>query len=57
MSAGLEYFNNTKKLIDNLYESEMDNIIKASELCANSISKKGLVFMFGAGHSRICVKK
>ena len=53
MSAGLEYFNNTKKLIDNLYESEMDNIIKASELCANSISKKGLVFMFGAGHSRI----
>lgn len=53
MSAGLKYFNNTKKLIDNLYESEMDNIIKASELCANSISKKGLVFMFGAGHSRI----
>ena len=53
MSAGLEYFKKTKKLIDNLYDSEMDNIMKASELCANSISKKGLVFMFGAGHSRI----
>ncbi len=26
MSAGLEYFKKTKKLIDNLYDSEMDNI-------------------------------
>ena len=53
MSAGLEYFNNTKKLIDNLYESEMDNIIKASELCANSISKKGLELVT----PELCVKK
>ena len=53
MSAGLEYFNNTMKLINGLRDKEMDNILKASELCANSISKKGLVFMFGAGHSRI----
>ena len=53
MSAGLDYFNNTKKLIDDLRDKEMDNIVTASELCANSISKKGLVFMFGAGHSRI----
>ena len=53
MSAGLDYFNNTIKLINGLRDKEMDNILKASELCANSISKKGLVFMFGAGHSRI----
>jgi len=53
MSAGLDYFNNTMKLINGLRDKEMDNILKASELCANSISKKGLVFMFGAGHSRI----
>ena len=53
MSAGLDYFNNTKKLIDDLRDKEMENIVTASELCANSISKKGLVFMFGAGHSRI----
>ena len=53
MSAGLDYFNNTIKLIDDLRDKEMENIVTASELCANSISKKGLVFMFGAGHSRI----
>ena len=53
MNAGKEYFNKTLKLIKQLKENEIENIVQAAEVCADSISKKGLVFLFGAGHSRI----
>ncbi|SVC02621.1 uncharacterized protein METZ01_LOCUS255475, partial [marine metagenome] len=36
MSASLDYFNKTTELINNLRDNEMNNILKASDLCAKS---------------------
>ena len=44
MNAGKEYFNKTLELIKQLKENEIENIVQAAEVCADSISKKGLVF-------------
>ena len=53
MNASIEYLNKTLELIKQLKKNEIDNIVQAAEVCADSISRKGLVFLFGAGHSRI----
>jgi uncharacterized phosphosugar-binding protein len=53
MSAGLAYYDKTVTLINQLKEKELANIDKAAEICTETISNKGLVFLFGAGHSRM----
>ncbi len=53
MSAAAAYFDKTMELLDRLRATEMGNIERASEICANSIANGGLVFLFGNGHSRM----
>jgi len=53
MSALDTYFERTNALVQTLYQNERDNIVRAAELCADRISKGGLVFLFGNGHSRM----
>jgi uncharacterized phosphosugar-binding protein len=53
MSALDTYFERTTALVQALYQNERDNIAQAAELCAERISKGGLVFLFGNGHSRM----
>ncbi|MGH9530527.1 MAG: sugar isomerase domain-containing protein, partial [Terriglobales bacterium] len=43
------------KAIADLKGSQLDNIIAASRICAAAISRGGLVFLFGSGHSRMMV--
>ncbi len=57
MRAGQEYFEKTMALLNDLRESEMDNIDAAASICAESIANGGLVFLFGAGHSRMMVEE
>lgn len=57
MRAGQEYFEKTMALLNDLRESEMDNIDAAASVCAESIANGGLVFLFGAGHSRMMVEE
>lgn len=52
-SAALAYFEKTTALLDALRRSELPQIEKTAELCADRISKGGLVFLFGNGHSRM----
>lgn len=53
MSAAESYFDKTIALLQSLKANELENIDKAAEICANSIANKGLVFLFGNGHSRM----
>jgi len=52
-NAALTYFEKTAALLDALKKTQLPAIDKAAELCADRISKGGLVFLFGNGHSRM----
>jgi uncharacterized phosphosugar-binding protein len=52
-TAALTYFEKTAALLDSLRKTQLPAIEKAAELFADRISKGGLVFLFGNGHSRM----
>lgn len=51
LNAAGKYFESTIELLNQIRDTQMPAIEKASELCADRIHKGGLVFMFGSGHS------
>lgn len=53
MSASLEYFDRTLALLQSVRDTQLPQIAQAAEICAQSIARGGLVFLFGAGHSRM----
>jgi uncharacterized phosphosugar-binding protein len=53
MSAASIYFDKTLELIRQIRETQLPDIEKAAEICSDSIASGGLVFLFGAGHSRM----
>src|ERR1051325_211622 len=53
LSAALTYFDKTFDLLRQLRDTQLPAIEKAAEICTNSIGAGGLVFLFGAGHSRM----
>jgi uncharacterized phosphosugar-binding protein len=52
-NAALTYFEKTAALLDSLKKTQLPAIERAAELFADRISKGGLVFLFGNGHSRM----
>jgi uncharacterized phosphosugar-binding protein len=53
VNAATTYFERTLALLEQIRETELPNIDRAAEICANSIARGGLVFLFGNGHSRM----
>ena len=53
MSAGIDYYEKSLALLHSIKETQMPHITKAAEICTESIANGGLVFLFGAGHSRM----
>jgi uncharacterized phosphosugar-binding protein len=53
LNAANHYFERAMALLEGLRRTQMPKIEKASEICAESIANGGLVFLFGAGHSRM----
>ncbi|MCY4172360.1 MAG: SIS domain-containing protein [Bacteroidetes bacterium] len=53
MSAASEYFEKALQRLKLLHETQSDVIDQAADLCADRIAKGGLIFCFGAGHSRM----
>jgi len=53
MSAASEYFDRTLKLLQQLRDTQLAAIERAAQICADAIANKGLVFLFGNGHSRM----
>jgi uncharacterized phosphosugar-binding protein len=53
MNAATNYFDQTISILHHLREMQLENIERAAQICAESIASKGLVFLFGNGHSRM----
>ena len=53
MGAAEDYYAQTMELLQRLRDTQMDAIDQAAEICTESIANGGLVFLFGAGHSRM----
>lgn len=57
MKSGLDYLDQAQAILSRIRNHEMEAIEKAADICANAISKGGLVHLFGTGHSRIFVEE
>jgi len=53
VNAATAYFDRALELLTRIRETQLDNIDRAAAICAESIANEGLVFLFGAGHSRM----
>lgn len=53
MSGAVAYYDKTMELLGQIRETQVPAIESAAEICANSIARGGLVFLFGNGHSRM----
>lgn len=56
-NAGQRYLATISHLIEQIATTQMDQIERAAEICANTIVSDGLVFMWAGGHSRISVEE
>ena len=56
-SAALEFHTVATHAISQLKNSQLKNIVAASQICAQSILNGGLVFLFGSGHSRMMAEE
>ena len=52
-NAALAYFEKTSALLESLRKTQLPQIERAADLCADRIARGGLVFLFGNGHSRM----
>lgn len=53
MSAATKYYDQALTLLKSLRDTQVPNIERAAEICADQIGRGGLVFLFGSGHSRM----
>lgn len=53
LQGATDYFDKTLELLGRLRETQLEAIGRAAEICAESIANRGLVFLFGNGHSRM----
>ena len=53
MTAALTYFDRTLELLDRIRRTQVTAIERAAGICVDSIAAGGIVFLFGAGHSRM----
>ena len=56
-SAALQFHDAASKAIEELKSTQMESIVAAARVCADSISQSGLVYLFGSGHSRFMVEE
>jgi uncharacterized phosphosugar-binding protein len=55
MNAAILYSEKVLHLVKSLEETQAENVERAADICARSISRGGLVFLFGSGHSHALV--
>jgi uncharacterized phosphosugar-binding protein len=57
LNPGFAYIYAAREIIDRIESTQMAAIEQAAEICATSIVGRGLVHLFGTGHSRIPVEE
>lgn len=55
--AYLRYLEAAGKIVERIRETQSENILKAADICVNSIAAGGWVHLFGTGHSRMAVEE
>lgn len=55
--ACLRYLDAAANIINRVRETQAENILRAAEICAQSIASGGWVHVFGTGHSRMAVEE
>lgn len=56
-NAAFRYLADARKIFDCIEATQMDAIEQASQWCAETIARHGLVHLFGTGHSRIPIEE
>ncbi len=57
MPAYTDYLRAAREIVERIEATQGENLRRAAEICAASISAGGLVHLFGSGHSRIAVEE
>lgn len=55
--AAFAFIEAAQAIVQKIRETQMDNILRAAAICADSIAQGGLVHLFGTGHSRIPIEE
>ncbi len=55
--AYLRYLDAAQKIIEQIKMTQSESLLKAAEICADSIAAGGWVHLFGTGHSRMAVEE
>lgn len=53
----LDFFDGAQTILDRIRATQVEPLVAAARICADSISNGGLVHLFGTGHSRIPVEE
>jgi uncharacterized phosphosugar-binding protein len=53
----LDFFDASQVILNRIRDTQMEAIARAAENCAESIANRGLVHLFGTGHSRIPIEE
>lgn len=57
MKPALDYLDAAQDILTQIRDTQMDALDQAADICANTIGRRGLVHLFGTGHSRIPVEE
>ncbi|MBM7621209.1 putative phosphosugar-binding protein [Bacillus tianshenii] len=57
MGLVTDYITGVKNIVTQIEDTQMENIMKAVEICTNSILNENVVHLFGSGHSRMAVEE
>lgn len=55
--AAHNYLDAAQRVLDHIRTTQVDEIEAAAEICAETIAQRGLVHLFGTGHSRILIEE
>lgn len=53
MKAWETYFKTMQDVVENVYKTQGDNIMKAAQILADTTQKGGIIYGFGTGHSHL----
>jgi uncharacterized phosphosugar-binding protein len=53
--AALQFHEAAESALRDLKTTQLDNIVAAAKICADTIARNGLLFLFGSGHSHMMV--
>ena len=57
MNPALAYLDAAQAILRRIRDTQMDALTQAADVCAETIAGRGLVHLFGTGHSRIMIEE